>query len=90
MKRLMLIGVILLTATGVIQAKSSGGQSAKSTTNTSEGNNKKSKKKKTALNHRRNYNWKSGQQATPTGQEATGMGSGYQSGKKDTAGKRED
>ena len=90
MKRLILMSMIFFATNSLVQAQTSGGQSSNSTTNSSEGAHKKNKKKKTALNHRRNYNWKSGQQATPTGQEATGIGSGYQSGKKDTAGKRED
>lgn len=91
MRRLILVGVTLFTLNGLAQAQTSGSNSTNGPTHSSEGYNKKSKKQKGAkLNHRRNYNWKSGQQATPTGQEATGIGSGYQAIKKDTAGKRED
>ena len=86
-----MMGCILMATAGFANAQTTGSNSTNGTTHSSEGYNKKSKKQKNAnLNHRRNYNWKSGQQATPTGQEATGVGSGYQSIKKDTSGKRED
>jgi hypothetical protein len=94
MKRVILIAGMLIGICGFAGAQTSGSNSTNGPTHSSEGNrlnNKKGKKqKKTALNHRRNYNWKTGQQATPTGQEATGVGGGYSSIKKDTAGKRED
>ncbi len=91
MKRLILMCVVLFTTNSILQAQTTGGQSTNGPTYTREGYNKKTKKKTANLNHRKNYNWKTGQQATPTGQEATGTGSNsFQSLKKDTAGKRED
>jgi hypothetical protein len=52
---------------------------------------KKGAKKKTQnLNQRRNYQWKDGQKATPTGHEATGTGSNYRAIRKDTTATRKD
>lgn len=91
MKRLIMMGFFVAAAACVATAQTTGSNSTNGLTHSGEGYIKKSgKQKKARLNHRRNYNWNTGQQATPTGQEATGNGSGYQSVRKDTAGKRED
>ena len=91
MKRMILMGIVIITSASIANAQTTGSNSTNGPTHSSEGSRSgKKAKKKTALNHRRNYHWKSGQQATPTGQEATGVGSGYSAIKKDTAGKRED
>lgn len=93
MKRMMITAAIALMAGSYANAQTTGSTSSNSTTNSSEGSVKQKKKtkqpKKVKLDHRRNYKWKSGQQATPTGQEATGTGSGYSAIKKDTSGKRD-
>jgi hypothetical protein len=93
MKYLILAG-ILFSLSNEANSQTTGSNSANSTTNSSEGSShkkqKRKKKQKATLNHRKIYKWKSGQRATPTGQEATGIGSGYSAIKKDTAGKREE
>ena len=93
MKILILTGMVVF-GSATLHAQTSGSNSTNGPTNSSEGStgkNKKGKKAKTAnLNQRKIYKWPSGQRATPTGEEATGTGAGYSSGKKDTSGKRED
>ncbi|SHE99916.1 hypothetical protein SAMN05444008_104129 [Cnuella takakiae] len=85
-----MILLLLLGGSAIsVQAQTTGSNSTNGPTHSSEGKTKKNKQKKAGLNHRRNYNWNTGQQATPTGQEATGVGSGYSSIRKDTSGKRD-
>lgn len=89
MKHIILIAAFSFGAALTAGAQTTGSNSSNATTHASEGKTKKNQKKKVSLNHRRNYNWNTGQQATPTGQEATGVGSGFSAIKKDTSGKRD-
>lgn len=93
MKYLILACATIFLASAA-NSQTTGSNSANSTTHSSEGargkKQKSKKQQKVKLDHRKNYKWKTGQQATPTGQEATGVGSGYSATKKDTSGKRED
>lgn len=84
----IIIGLCLIAFSLSAEAQATGTNSKRTSKSEAE-KSRKQKKKKAALNHRRIYNWKTGQRATPTGQEATGVGSGYQSGRKDTSGKRD-
>lgn len=78
------------TRSSATTKKTKKGNSAK-TKKDSSANSKTAKQQKPAkLNHRKIYHWETGQRATPTGQEATGVGSGYSAIKKDTAGKKDD
>ena len=92
MKRLILSVLLIGVITGAASAQTgSSGQSSRSTSVSSSGTAKAKKGKKLkkspseVLNNRKNYNWKDGQQATPTGHEAAPTNGGYQSNKKDTA-----
>jgi hypothetical protein len=93
MKRLIMCGLLVIGISGVLNAQTSGGSAGSGSSGTMQSSNKgqtskskkKATKKQTPLNNRRNYNWKNGQQATPTGNEATGVNGGYSSLKKDTA-----
>jgi hypothetical protein len=70
-------------------AQSTGSNSSNSTSvsNIKNTKSKKSKKASEKLDNRKNYEWKDGQQATPTGHEATGIGgSSAQPEKRDTTG----
>jgi hypothetical protein len=94
MKRLFLSIFLVTGITGFAFAQSHGNNSSSrttgaisnndtSTTNTTKKNNKKAPS--ATKNNRKNYEWKNGQKATPTGQEATGSNSnGFASLKKDT------
>jgi hypothetical protein len=94
MKRLIL-AITLMTCIGAIaQAQSSTKNSRKnsSTMNnhgaykSNKGNQMKSNSHRDTLNNRVNYQWKNGQEATPTGNEATSTnGDRYAAMKKDTA-----
>lgn len=86
---MMLSVLVMITISSAAAAQSTGG----STSGTSAGGSKNSSStavknkstKKQVLNHRKNYKWKNGQQATPTGNEASPTNGGYVSLKKDTA-----
>lgn len=71
----------------VTAAQNTGGSSTSAAGNKKSSNTSQKNKpaKKQVLNHRKNYNWKNGQQATPTGNEASPTNGGYVSLKKDTA-----
>ena len=70
---------------GVAEAQTSGSQSARSTSVSSPGSSKhkKSGKAKIApserLDYRKDYHWKDGQKATPSGHEAAPTNGSYQS-----------
>jgi len=94
MKKIV-IAVFLLFSVGMASAQSTGGSGSKSTT-TSKATSKHPAKKKTAktkktakkpLNQRKEYQWKNGQEATPTGHEATGVNGGYSAIRKDSVSK---
>ena len=92
MKRMILAAVLAIAITSVASAQTTSGssQNAGSTKNsTSTSTKKKSSKSKTPLNNRKNYNWKDGQSATPTGHEATpSNGTQYSAIRKDTGSAR--
>ena len=92
MKKILLAAGLFLFV-GFASAQST--QNSKTTNNgttvhktTVHNSKKKSKKAKTVtkkpLNQRKEYQWKNGQEATPTGHEATGVNGGYSAIKKDT------
>jgi hypothetical protein len=91
MKQWILTVLVMGLLTGIVEAQTSGSQSSRSTSVSSPGSskNKKPGKAKKApsetLNNRKDYNWKDGQKATPTGHEAAPTNGSYQSLKKDTA-----
>ena len=104
MKKLFLFAISVLGMAGFAMAQTSGNNSSKNTTVVSSGKNhtksvkhytkhKKSNKVTSArstqqLNNRENYQWKNGQEATPTGHDATSSnGDSYVSQKKDSASK---
>jgi hypothetical protein len=90
MKRMILLTGLLVTIAGLASAQTTGSNSSNAPQGSTESaNNQKMKKKGTKkntqnLNQRRNYKWKDGQKATPTGHEATGTGSNYSAIRKDT------
>lgn len=77
---------------GVANAQTSQGTSSTSSSGTMQSSNKgqtakknkKGDKKNAQLNNRKNYKWRNGQQATPTGNEATGTNGGYSAIGRDT------
>jgi hypothetical protein len=95
----LIIGICMLVFANIASAQTTGSNSGRSTANS--GTTKTTKKSTTIkrtkntksgttvpLNERKEYKGKNGQVATPTGQEATGVNSGYSAIKKDTATKR--
>src|SRR5947199_8947248 len=94
MKRMLFTALLMTGIMLAAHAQTSGSNSSKNTSATSaSGHAKKhnnSKKKSgsatDSLNNRVNYQWKNGQESTPTGHAATSTnGGGYASLKKDTA-----
>jgi hypothetical protein len=92
----LIIGACMLCFAHLASAQTTGSNSGKSTANSSAKVTKKTTakkikkstiKKKAPLNNRKEYEWKNGQQATPTGHEATGINGGYSAIKKDTINK---
>jgi hypothetical protein len=82
---------------GAVSAQSTGNTGNRSTSNSSKkapAQTSKTKKGKVAavttdsLNQRKEYQWENGQQATPTGNEATGINSQSAAPKKDTTVKK--
>lgn len=88
MKRLILCGVLAFGLPGLVNAQTSNGSSSTSSSGTMQSSNKgqtsKKNKKSTPSNNRKDYNWKNGQRATPTGNEATGTNSSYSAIGRDT------
>lgn len=98
MKRLILSATVMLLLAGGVQAQTSERTATKQTTTAHQAKAKKGTKAKKAgatkakgvkvtseqLNDRRMYKAQNGQRATPTGHEATPIGGGYASLKKDT------
>lgn len=94
MKRLIFAVTFMTCIVTIAQAQSSNKNSRKnsSTMNnhgaykSNKGNKTKSGSHRDTLNNRVNYQWKNGQEATPTGNEATSTnGDRYAAMKKDTA-----
>jgi len=88
MKRMILSGCLLIglaTASSAQTTKNSSGQSGEQFKKTSA---KTKKQTKPTVSNRKEYQWKDGQTATPTGHEATSSnGSAYTALPKDTAAK---
>jgi hypothetical protein len=92
MKRLILCSLLSLALSGFVAAQTSNGTSSTSSSGTMQSSNqgqstkksKKAAKKGAKNNNRKNYNWENGQQATPTGNEATGTNGGYSAIGRDT------
>ena len=91
MKSVILLTGLMVALSGLASAQTTGSNSSNSpkisteTTDTKKTKKKGTKKSGDHLNQRKTYKWKNGQRATPTGQEATGTGSGYTSLSKDSA-----
>ncbi|HEX2533483.1 MAG TPA: hypothetical protein VHK69_07100 [Chitinophagaceae bacterium] len=95
MKRWILCASLFLALSGAAMAQTGSGSSSNGPSvspgaaSAKKGNNKKSSKKQKSVDHRKNYRWKSGQTATPTGEEATSSnGNSYSAPRKDTSGNR--
>ena len=92
MKRMVMCRIIVFGLSTIVMAQTAGGSSSTSSSGTLQSSNKgqtskkskKAAKKSAQLNNRKNYKWKNGQQATPTGNEATGTNSGYSAIGRDT------
>jgi hypothetical protein len=93
MKRMLFFTFFLIGISSMVSAQSSNSpKSTKTRTparadkvHKTAGNAKNGKADTVQLNNRENYNWSDGQQATPTGKQATpSNGSGYATLKKDT------
>jgi hypothetical protein len=76
MKRNLLAIALFIAASHIANAQTSGSSSTNSPSeSSSQAKSGKSKKGQIdSLNERKVYKWKDGQQATPTGHEATGTG----------------
>lgn len=85
MKRMKMMLFLLIGTSGTVMA-----QTDKNTLNNNENNTTEKKEVKGTkvdpgnLDQRNIYYWKSGQRATPTGHEATGLGGGYAALQKDS------
>ena len=87
----ILLAVSMFLSVGFVSAQSTKNSKAANkgtaTHTTVHRSKKNSKSKKTVarkpLNQRKEYEWKNGQEATPTGHEATGINGGYSAIKKD-------
>ncbi len=90
MKRLIIMTGLFLILANLASAQTTGSNSSKNpqvsaeTSKAKKAKKKGAKKKTQNLNQRRMYEWKDGQEATPTGHEATGTGNGYSAIRKDT------
>lgn len=77
----VIMAAFALFSVSIASAQATHKSSTKTTKTTKSSTHTKSAKKATvsvdSLNQRKEYNWKNGQEATPTGHEATGVNGGY-------------
>jgi hypothetical protein len=89
MKKLILSAVFALMIAATASAQTSHKQTSKHSTSPSKKKVAKPAVKIDSLNQRKNYEWKDGQEATPTGHDARGINeTQYSAEKKDTSAKK--
>jgi hypothetical protein len=89
MKKLILSALFPLMMAGAASAQTSHRQTTKHSTSPSKKKNARPSIKGDSLNQRKNYGWKDGQEATPTGHDARGINeTQFSPEKKDTSSKK--